>query len=297
MVKNFSILFALIAAALIGFFVLSYHTKVSVVSDKPAETVEQSPVTFLVLGRMGKVVGWNQAPDLADSIVLVDYRPKIGVVNLISLPRDLYVNLGGERFKINEVVRRDKINELLAKLPDITGLSTDKYIVVDVDSLKNVVDGLAGIDINLDSDVIDKVSGFTMKAGQQHLNGDDVVWLVRNRFAPEGDFFREKNQHQVIEAIFSKYKNLNPLNKASFIFKIMPEITQLKTNLNFSEIIPAAENFGSVKFNDIVLDFNTGLVESNSIKMGTSTMYILLPKSGPEDYTDIKNYIESKLDQ
>ncbi len=280
-----------------GFFIFTYQRKVFVFSNIERSNSENNSETFLLLGKTGKVIGWNQAPDLADAVVLVDYRPKLGVVNLISLPRDLYVNLGGESFKLNEVVSRNKIGDFLDKLPEITGLKTDKFIVVDLDLLKDIVDDLGGIDIKLNSSAIDRVSGYTMEKGQHHLDGEQTVWLVRNRFAPEGDFFREKNQHQIIQALIDKYKNLDSIKKASFLFKITPEITKMQTNINFQELLPLIEKFGNVRFNDVVLDFQTGLLESSSSIIGTSTEYILIPPKGQENYGEIKNFIEGRLEK
>ena len=312
MSKKLSVFFILITIIIAGIFLFGYQKKVFVFSNGKGET-DKSNIAFLVLGRTGKVIGWNFAPDLADSIFLVDYHPSIGAVNIISLPRDLYINLGGEKFKLNEVVRRGKINELLGKLPEITGVESNNYIVLDVDMLKNVVDGMGGIDINLKSDAVDWASGYTIKAGQNHLDGNQTVWLVRNRYAPDGDFFREKNQQEVIKVIADKFKNLDAIQKASFLFKMTPEIAKLDTNINFQEIFPLFEHYNNIRFNNIILDFQTGLLQSTStpiivnsnagsLQSGTSSTstvsaYILIPRAGEDNYAEIRDYIQSKLEK
>lgn len=278
-------------------FALSYQKNITILSGSENKNIDSSAITFAVFGETGKVVGWNYAADLTDSIFIVDYHPNIGAANIISLPRDLYVNLDGESFKLNEAVKRNKVGAFLNKLPEITGMTTDQYIILNIDLLKSVVDDLDGIDINLKSDAVDWVSGYTIKAGQNHLDGDQVVWLARNRYAPEGDFFREKNQYEVIKAIADKFKSLNPIEKAAFVFKITPEIAKLKTNLDFQQLLPAMESFGGIRFNDIVLDFQTGLLESSTTTIGTSSAYILVPKSGADNYVDVKTYIQSKIEK
>lgn len=267
------------------------------VSNEEIKTVSDEPITFLVLGKTGKVIGWNRAPELADAILIVDYHPKLGVLNLVSLPRDLWFDFGNESMKLNEVVRQNKITGLLNQLPDITGIQTDKYIVVDIDILKGVVDALDGIDLDLKEKAVDWVSGYTIEAGQRHLNGEQVIWLVRNRFAPEGDFFREKNQHEVIQAIIDKYKKMNAIEKATFMFKMAPEVTKLQTNMDFQKLLPFLEKIGNIRFNDVVLDFQTNLLLSSSTPMGTSSAYILLPRLGENDYSEIKNFIDGKLEK
>ena len=278
---------------------MNYQKKVSIFSNEKIKTISDEPVTFLVLGKTGKVIGWNRAPELADAILVVDYRPKLEVLNLVSLPRDLWLDFGNKSMKLNEITRQNKIPDLLNRLPDMIGLQTDKYIVVDIDILKGVVDALGGIDLNLEEKAVDWVSGYTIEAGQRHLDGNQVIWLVRNRFAPEGDFFREKNQHEVIQAMIDKYKKINAFEKATFVFKMAPEFTKLQTNMDFQKFLPFLEKIGNIRFNDVVLDFETGLLQSSStlIGNGTSTAYILVPKLGRENYSEIKNFIESKLEK
>ena len=296
--KKIIISFIFATLVIIGFFLLSYQKKVYMISgDDNKKPISENHATFLVLGKTGKVIGWNRSPDLADAVFVVDYRPKLGVINLVSLPRDLYIDLGGESFKLNEVVSAGKINYLLDKLPEITGLATDKFIVVNVDSLKTVVDNMEGIDIDLKEKAVDWVSGYTMETGPHHLNGDQAIWLVRNRFSPEGDFFREKNQHGVIQAIIDKFQKLNKIEQASFMFKITPEISNLQTNINFSELLPMVESIGNVRFNNVVLDFQTGLLKSSSVPVGTSSAYILLPRPGQDRYSEIKTFVENSLER
>lgn len=299
MPKKFLTIFIVLSVLIAAFFLLNYQKKVSIFSNEKIKTISDEPVTFLVLGKTGKVIGWNRAPELADAILVVDYRPKLEVLNLVSLPRDLWLDFGNKSMKLNEVTRQNKIPDLLNRLPDMIGLQTDKYIVVDIDILKGVVDALGGIDLNLEEKAVDWVSGYTIEAGQRHLDGNQVIWLVRNRFAPEGDFFREKNQHEVIQAMIDKYKKINAFEKAAFVFKMAPEFTKLQTNMDFQKFLPFLEKIGNIRFNDVVLDFETGLLQSSStlIGNGTSTAYILVPKLGRENYSEIKNFIESKLEK
>src|SRR4030042_223043 len=144
-------------------------------------------VAVLVLGQVGVGQGgqWHFAPELVDTITLFYYQPASDVVNLISLPRDLYGSFGDSQLRINRVVKDDKIMDLLGKMPEITGMQVDKYLIVDLATIKQVVDGLGGIDVNLADEVADPVGSFVLPSGPSHLNGEDAVWLIRNRYAPE----------------------------------------------------------------------------------------------------------------
>lgn len=295
--KLITAVFLLSALILGGWFSLSYKKRIYIFANNDDNPISKDRTTFLVLGKTGKVIGWNFSPELADTIILIDYRPKIGALNLISLPRDLYVTVDNESFKLNEVVKRNKINGFLNELSQITGLKTDKYVVVDIELLKNIVDGVGGVDLELKSDAVDWASGYTIKAGKQHLDGNQAVWLSRNRFASDGDFFRERNQHDIIKAIIHKFKNLGPIDKMAFVFKITPELSKLQTNLDFSQLIPLIEKASNIRFNNVVMDFKSGILQSSSVQYGSSSAYILVPRKGQNDYTEIKDYIQSKLEK
>ena len=169
---------------------------------------------------------------------------------------------------------------------------------VDIGLLQKIVDNLGGIDVDLKSPLTDWASGYTIQAGNQHLDGTQVVWLVRNRYAPNGDFFREKNQHQIIQTIAQKIEGLNALEKTAFLFKLTPDLaTSINTNMNPQIFITLMEKFHSVRFNDVVMDFGSGLLESATTTAGSSTEDILLPVKGSDNYDNIRNYIESKLEK
>ena len=287
-----------VAAIVVGLgFSMSYQRHLSVFANNDDDPMSKDRVSFLLLGETGRAIGWSNAPDLTDSIIVVDYRPKIGVVNVVSLPRDLFVNFGGQSFKMNEALERGKLNDLMDAVPQMTGLKTDKYIVVNVDILKKVVDGLGGIDLVLKDKVVDKVSGYSMSAGSNHINGDQAIWLSRNRYAPEGDFFREKNQQEMMRAIEKKFKGLNGLEKTAFLFKMTPELGNLNTNINFKELLPTLRQFGGVRLNPIVIDFKTGILQSAQAAYGSSTASILIPRLGQGQYEEMRNYVQSKIEK
>lgn len=296
-IKTIAKVFLVIAVLVAGGFLMSYQKKLSIFSNNDDNPISEDRISFLLLGETGRALGWSNAPDLTDSIILVDYRPQIGVVNLVSLPRDLWVNLGGESFKLNEALRRGKMNELLEALTQMTGIKTDKYVVVNVDILKKVVDDLGGIDLTLKDNVVDKVSGYTIKAGENHINGEQAIWLSRNRFSPEGDFFREKNQQELVKAIMKKFKGLGMMEKTAFLFRMTPELGNLNTNIDFKELLPNMRQFGGVRLNNIVVDFKTGILQSSEVELGSAMAYILVPRLGAGKYDEMRTYVQSKIEK
>ncbi len=277
----------------------------------------QEDISVLILGRVAEGQGgqWHRAPKLVDTIILFHYRPGTGVVNLISLPRDLYGEFGGENFKINEIYGRGKIYEFLERLPEITGIVTDNYLVLDAGIIERGVDAMGGIDVEISEPVTDPVSGFRLDPGVHHLDGENAMWLIRNRHAPQGDFFREKNQQAVIGATLDKFYSLTPVEKTKFLFRMVPEIQNAETNFNLGVLVSEFGKLGGLELNSIVLDFETRLLQSSYTSalftaptqgidpQGTSPQrgsgqvgaYILIPTEGVNNYEAIREFIADKI--
>lgn len=272
--------------------------QVEVVSKEADTRSANGPLAVIAFGQVGIGQGgqWHFAPDLADAVVLIYFDPETRVVNLISLPRDLYGDFGDERIKINRVITNDKISEFIETLPLITGIKTDKYVIFDLSIVKGIIDNLGGIEVRLPSAVYDPVGSFSLSAGINHLGGEEAVWLIRNRYAPEGDFFREKNQHLVLEAIFARFAQLTTIEKTSFIFRILPYLSQSTSNFSLGETISGLQTTGDITFNSIVLDFDTELWQSARIPNPTGEdAYVLLPKEGINEYGAVRTYIKARL--
>jgi anionic cell wall polymer biosynthesis LytR-Cps2A-Psr (LCP) family protein len=175
--------------------------------------------------------------------------------------------------------------------------------VFDLTLAKNVVDAVGGVDVVLTQPATDWVSGYTMNVGSHHLNGDDAIWLMRNRFNPEGDFFREGNQQQILDAVLKKIKAMPTEQKLSLVkdFLINEKLLE-NVNVGISRITPyilEPSKLSSIKTKNIVLDFSTKLFISSYVPVrgATSTVYasVLLPTEGFEKYNKIQEYIQNQI--
>lgn len=276
---------------------------IGTVADIFKNLFSSNSVSVLILGRPGIVDGKTIGGDgLTDTIIVVNLNKNTDSAHLISIPRDLWISDNSEQFKINEMAVKNKIDIAANKIEQMTGLSLNGYVMVDLNMVKDAVDYLGGVDVVLSKKAVDWVSGYTMDAGAHHLNGDDAVWLIRNRFDKEGDFFREKNQQQIIESLFSKFKNLSIAGKLDFIEKFVSRTSLLKnSDINEPQIAAFAMglDLSKISLKSVVLDFSTGLFKTDSVpfQYGTSTKYIsiVIPSEGFEKYDKIRSYIKSQL--
>ncbi|MEX2054173.1 MAG: LCP family protein [Candidatus Colwellbacteria bacterium] len=290
---------ALILLAAIGFTFQRFISQGNVIEViKDGDFSEAEDLTVLVMGQVAPGQGgrWHFSPNLTDAIVLVHYKSQTKTVNLISLPRDLYGKFGDTNLKLNRVFMNGKIEDLMATIPEMTGIEVDKYAVIDLGVISEAVDSLGGVDVDLPSRVTDPVTGFKLEAGPQRLNGEDAIWLIRNRFAPEGDFFRERNQHLVVEAAFKKFQELSSLQKTVFSFRMLPEVKKTKANFDLNNLFFEFSGTNEFEFNSIVMDFNTGVFLSGSIQVPTGeSAYVLTPKEGINQYSAVRAFIQERI--
>ncbi len=267
------------------------------------ETFSSKEMNILVIGKPG--ISNDQTyhgSELADAMMLVHFNPDQKKVFLISIPRDLWIDDNGQQYKINEIIYRKRIEAGLSKIEEITGIKPTGYIIIDLKTLESAVDDMGGVDVTLKESAVDWVSGYTLGVGTHHLNGEDTIWLVRNRYNPSGDFFREHNQYSILQNLFSKFKSLDKDKKLSLIKKYIIDGNLLETaELSYVDLASYlfGVDFENIKLKSIVFDFSTKLLKTSSLPLvsqaTTTYVSVLVPSAGFEDYQSIREYIKEVI--
>jgi LCP family protein required for cell wall assembly len=224
-------------------------------------------VSILLLGRGGYE---NDAPYLTDSIMAVTIDPASNRVMLVSIPRDLVVNMNLQSNpariwtnKINAAYEVPLISIICCvadqyqgrngpglaaehEVGKVTGITFDRYIAVDFVAFRDMVNALGGVDIclttNLDDySYPDYSNGFMpihFKAGCQHLTGEQALEVARSRHAeqPEqqSDFGRAKRQQDIMQAIKKKATTVNGFSKAPQLLDALQK--NINTDMSLSDM-------------------------------------------------------------
>lgn len=184
----------------------------------PPFSQPQDVVNILLLGND---VDWAQG-GRTDSMIIVSLNKETGTVNLLSLPRDLYVYIPGWKMeRLNLAYPHGNADgsgggsQLIKEtLLYNFGISVDYTIRIGFEGFKQAVDLLGGIEIvvncpltdwrlmspELDPEVEENWAQFTLETGIQTMDGDMALWYVRSR-RTTNDFERGRRQQQVIRAI------------------------------------------------------------------------------------------------
>ena len=285
-----------------SFLNLGKILRFSLSSQKKLLTDQDGWTNILVLGRPGT---GNPAPDLTDSIILASLKDNKAL--FLSIPRDLYVKLPqsqGYR-KINSLISSGYDQEILRGLASsITGRSVHYSALIELELLRKITDYLGGVNVLVKEDINDPLfpglnysyDPFYLEKGWRHLDGETLLKYVRTRYDQEGDFGRMKRQQQVLASIKNKVSNLSSFQNFSFVLSLYNEFqNHISTDLEIAEM---KSLWQITKDLDITSSgaFSLTLKEPNLLKeayinTNQGRMFILLPKTGLDNYIEIKNYV------
>jgi len=256
-----------------------------------------SRVNVLVMGLDLNDWRGDEGPPRTDTMILLTIDPITKTAGMLSIPRDLWVNIPGHghgrintAYQIGEAFKMPGGGPGLAArtVENLLGVPVDYYAQIDFDAFVFFVDEiLQGVKIDVPYpimiDIYDDDKGkFKLQPGVQTLPGDYALAYVRTRTTQGADFDRSRRQQQVILAI--RHRILK--------FDILPTLVQkgpqlyqqfsnsINTNLTLEEILQLAWLAQDVPLENIY----TGVI---------GTEQILLEKSPEND--DILKPIPDKI--
>lgn len=155
-----------------------------------------------------------------DTIMVMRVEPRAKTLSLLSLPRDLLVELagtGGAYDKINAAYSSGGVQATRMTIENFLNLKIDHHIVVKSDVVADMVELLGGVPVTVEKqmDYDDNWAGLHihLSPGEQVLNGQQTVGYLRFRNDEEGDLGRIRRQQQFLTALIRELKNPKHLLK------------------------------------------------------------------------------------
>ena len=231
-------------------------------NERPVAAAE--PLTFLVIGsdsRAGLDSLQNFGPSedaRGDVIMLVKLHPADGTAQILSLPRDLLVEIPGKGTnRINAAYSYGGAPLMVRTVKQLTGLPIHHYVEVDFVGFQALVDQVGGVYIDFAYPARDTKSGLSVEAGHQLLDGTQALAYARSRQYEElrdgswvavaaDDFGRTRRQQQVILAILSAVKTPGSLTETRSIVGGFASHLSVDSALARSSIIELAFRMRSI---------------------------------------------------
>jgi len=258
---------------------------------------DEDRINFLLLGIRGE--GDPNGGLLTDGIMLISLKKSTGQVALISIPRDLYLQMPGEvsYAKVNDayVIGSEKYKNGLdyAKktIAYVTGQYIDYTAIINFDAFKDIIDLLGGVTIHLDNRFVEDkqwwcdASGqncqpFIVEVGDQTLNGENALIYARSRFS-SNDFDRARRQQQILVALKDKILSLGILSDPIKIGGIIDILSKnVKTDVGPWEIPQLLDLAKNAKTDNIIKKVFENTPEGLLYDTKINKIYVLLPTAG-----------------
>ena len=171
-------------------------------------------------------------------VIMIAQINKDGTGQLISLPRDLKVDIPGRGVnKINAAFVFGGPDLLIQTIQNNLGVSINNYIEIDFGGFGRIVDSLGGIEITFEYPARDKKSGLNVEAGTQRLDGEMALAYARSRFYQEkqngkwvsvrgSDIGRTGRQQEVLLTMFKQATRVgSAFNLPGFVGTFAEQIT------------------------------------------------------------------------
>ena len=183
---------------------------------EPHPWAGEERVTILLLGLDYRDWVAGQGPPRTDSMMLITFDPLTHSAGMLSVPRDLWVEIPGfSHNRINTAFVLGEANRLpgggpglaMRAVESVVGVPIQFYVVIEFSAFERMIDEIGGIDVLVAEPMrIHPIGrpGMALEAKAYHFDGAEALAYARVRRGPEADFGRARRQQQVALAILDR---------------------------------------------------------------------------------------------
>jgi LCP family protein required for cell wall assembly len=288
---------------------------------------DEGRVNILLAGNSSDDPGHGGA-DLTDSIMIASLNTKDKMGYIISIPRDLYIDIPGSGYaKINETYQDGNKEPLFSEsgyptggmgllektITEHFGIEIQYYALVNYTALREAVDAVGGIQVTIESSdprglydpspdlANNRKPLVNLPNGIVSLDGPTALGLSRARGNGRGsygyaqsDFTRTENQRKILVGLKEKATSVGTLANPVKIGQLLDSMgNNVQTDLKAGELrrlYQLSKEIPDSKIQSASLNKADGvnLLQSYRTKKGQSA---LIPAAGIDDYTAIQAYI------
>ena len=242
--------------------------------------IEETNILILGVDGVGYV-------NRSDTIMVARISPQSQKVSIVSIPRDARVEIQGHgEDKITHAYAFGGIELSKSTVENFLGIKIPYYIVIDMAGLRNLIDELGGVTIDVEKKMyyVDSSQGLfvNLNPGRQRLSGKDALSYLRYR-KDGGDLTRIGRQQRFIKAFADQISlSGNTLRSPQIVFKLLG---YMHSNLNTRQVIGLAVNLRKI--------YDYGSIRMTSIQGGDNMVngvYYMRP-----DMARVKEVVNSYL--
>ncbi len=201
-----------------------------------------SRVTLLLIGLDYRDWEEGLGAPRSDTMMLLTLDPITMTAGVLSVPRDLWVNIPGYGYsKINNAYAYGQGDSLpgggpglaMKTLESFLGVDINYFAQVDFGTFETMVDTIGGVCLDVPEAITvgrTYENSAHLEPGYQCLDGKSTLGYARARYTEGGDVDRAGRQQQVIKALMDKV--FDPLNFPSLAAQAPDLYAQLSSGIN-----------------------------------------------------------------
>jgi LCP family protein required for cell wall assembly len=190
-----------------------------------------------------------------DVIMLVRLDQATGSAQMLSIPRDLWVDIPGNGMgKINAAYSYGGPSLMVQTIRENLGIEVNHYVEVGFVGFTSMVDELGGIEMTFPYPARDVSSGLDVEAGTQIVDGDTALAYARSRKYQEyqngnwvgveaSDIGRTQRQQEVVKALLTEMKSPGSIAEAGQIAGSLARYMTIDATLADSSVAGLAWDF------------------------------------------------------
>lgn len=189
------------------------------------------PMNVLVLG-VDERPESEEIGTRTDTIMLVQLDPKGDEIKLLSVPRDLLVEIEpGWHDRINAAYSYGGVEQTVDVFAAYADVPVDHYVVVDFEAFEAIVDAMGGVKVKIEPGEVPEK--WNLQEGVDRLNGRRALVYARYRGSSGADLDRMERQRDLVAALRSKALSWKTLRKLPEILEVADE--NVETDLGVDE--------------------------------------------------------------
>lgn len=173
----------------------------------------------------------------ADTIMVAQYHPDKGTYKIISLMRDMYVDIPGYgKNKINAAFALGGPELLRQTIKENFDLDLKYYSIVNFEGFVHLIDEAFpnGVEIEIEKEMSENI-GVTLEPGLQRLDGKHLLGYVRFRQDAIGDFGRVERQQNALKEVASQITSVQTIPKLPKLIGVLTPF--INTNMSSGDIL------------------------------------------------------------
>ncbi len=232
--------------------------------------VSGEPQTFLVVGSDSRE-GLDDLTNIGDFagargdvIMLVKLLPETSSADILSIPRDYWVEIPGHgEAKINAAYAYGGAPLMVETIETVFDIPINHYVEMSFVGFQSLVEQIGGVDIDFDAPARDTKTGLEIAStGTQTLDGEQALAFARSRSYQEmvngqwvsrdaDDIGRTERQQELVRAILSEVTRPSSITEAGDLVGVFAQHVAVDEGLLGESFLSLAFSMRGVKGSDL----------------------------------------------